>query len=288
LGLQTESGRPALAGPQKAGEIQLGSLAIEKYLLTSEDGIVVPTRVILPKSHSAKLPALVYLRDRNGEGGDASLFADLASQGWVVAVADVRGFGETMSARHIPDPHVDYFDPRDGMDSDFAIASFFLGRPLLGMRVRDAGAVVSFLRARPDVDPAHLIIAGKGWAGVVALFTAALDPEIAGVAVEGTPVSYAAIAAAHLYNQPISLMLPGVLKEFDLADVLASLAPRPLIMLNPQDAMARKMNAEDARQSVDIIRQSYSRSGAENKFEIEVVPFESETNSVLMKWISKR
>jgi hypothetical protein len=183
---------------------------------------------------------------------------------------------------------LDYFDPRDGMDSDFAIASFFLGRPLLGMRVRDAVAVVSFLRTRPDVDPVHITIAGRGWAGAVALFTAAIDPDIAGAAVVRIPVSYAEIAAAHLYNQPISLMLPGVLKEFDLTDVLTSLAPRPLLVLNPEDAMARKMNTEDARQAVEIIRQRYSISGASDKFEIDVVPFESEANSALMKWITKR
>jgi len=206
----------------------------------------------------------------------------------MVVVADVRGFGETMSAQRIADPHLDYFDPRDGMDADFAFASFFLGRPLLGKRVQDAEAVIHFLRLRPDVDPSHITIAGKGWAGLVAVFAAAIDPEITSAAVEGTPVSFSEIAAAHLYNQPVSLFLPGVLRDFDLSDVFASLAPRSVLVLNPDDAMTQKMDEEDARQAVKSIRQSYVRIGAEDKFKVEVVPLESDASETMMKWIMKQ
>ena len=86
-------------------------------------------------------------------------------------MADVRGFGETMSPRNVREEGVTYFDPRDGMDADFTYASFF-GRPLLGMRVEDALQVVRHLRARPDVDGARIGIVGRGWAGMVGLFTA--------------------------------------------------------------------------------------------------------------------
>ncbi len=288
LGLPRGLGQSTPSAPQKVGEILLKDLIIEKYLLTTEDGIVVPTRIIFPKNHPGKLPAVLYLRDRNGELDNPNLFEELAGLGRIVAVVDVRGFGETMSARRIPDPHVDYFDPRDGMDADFTIASFFLGRPLLGMRVRDARGAVNFLRARPDVDAAHITIAGRGWAGVVALFTAAIDPEIASVAVEGAPVSYGEIAAAELYNHPLSSMLPGVLKDFDLTDVLASLAPRPLLVLNPEDAMTRKMKEDGARQTVETIRQTYARAGAGDRFEVKVVPLESNVRETLAEWISKR
>lgn len=284
LGLPAGIAEP-VAAAQKIGEVRTGDLIIEKYLLSSEDGIVVPTRIIRLKNPAKKLRAVVYLRDRNGENDALSLFEELARQGRMVAVADVRGFGETMSASHIPDPHLDYFDPRDGMDADFTIASFFLGRPLLGMRVRDARAVVDFLGARPDIDRAHISIVGRGWAGAVAIFTAAVDPEISGAAVEGIPVSYAEIATADLYNQPLSLMLPGVLKDFDLPDVFASLAPRPLLVLNPENAMTRKMDREEAREAVKSTRRAYD--GAGGKFQVEVVPFETDVHAALLKWVSQ-
>src|SRR5579859_6070650 len=276
-----------IAGPQvqKTGENQTIHLTVEKYLLTTEPGIVVPTRVIFPKGNSPPLPAIVYLRDRSGADDSPKLFAELARLGRVVAVADVRGFGETMSPRHISDPHLDYFDPRDGMDADFTFASFFLGRPLLGMRVRDARAVINFLRARSDVDPARVTIIGRGWAGMVALFAAATSPAVSSVVVEGTPVSFAEIARAELYNQPVSLMLPGVLQDFDLPDVFASLAPRPLLVLNPEDAMTKKMDREQAQRAFDLVQALYDNAGAPGSIEIQVTPLESEMQETLLKWI---
>jgi cephalosporin-C deacetylase-like acetyl esterase len=286
LGLRSDLAGPTPTQPQKVGEIQVKDLVIEKYLLAPEEGIVVPVRIVLPMNHPAKLPAVAYLRDRNGASDTPGLFEELARLGRIVAVADTRGFGETMSARRVPDPHLDYFDPRDGMDADFAIASFFLGRPLLGMRVRDARSVVEFLRARPDVDPARITIVGRGWAGVVALFTAAIEPGITSAAVEGIPISFAEIAAANLYNQPVSLMLPGVLHEFDISDVLASFTPRSLLVLNPQDAMTRKLDEEDPRRAAEDVRKKYAKMGGKSSFVVEVVPLESNVGNTLIKWIS--
>ncbi|HLY63353.1 MAG TPA: acetylxylan esterase [Terriglobia bacterium] len=286
LGLPADMTGQHSAPPQKSGEIALNDLVIEKFLLAPEEGIVIPTRVILPKDHRARLPAVVYLRDRNGDGDSPSLFEAWASRERMVVVADVRGFGETMSAPAIPNSHLDYFDPRDGMDADFTFASFFLGHPLLGMRVRDAQAVIDFLRARPEVDTSHITLVGKGWAGVVALFTAAIDPRISRVAVEGTPVSFGEIAKAHLYNQPVSLMIPGILQDFDLPDVLASLAPRPLLVLNPEDAMTRKMSGDLTRHAAEFVRQTYRRAGAEGNFAAKVAPLESEAREALLKWVS--
>ncbi|MGD0697942.1 MAG: acetylxylan esterase [Terriglobia bacterium] len=273
--------------PQKLGESEIDDLIVEKYLLTSEPGIVVPVRVIFPRSRPSSLPSVVYLRDRTGESDSAAMFGDLARQGRVVAVADVRGFGETMSPQKIPEAGIGYFDPRDGMDADFTFASFFLGQTLLGMRVHDARAVIDYMRGRLDVAPTRLTIAGRGWAGVVALFAAATDPGVSSLAVEGIPVSFAEIAAAKLYNQPVSLMLPGALQDFDLPDVFASLAPRPLLVLNPQDAMTRKMTEEKARQSVQPVREAYKSSGAEGSFQVETAPLESESEKALVKWIAK-
>ena len=155
------------------------------------------------------------------------------------------------------------------------------------MRVRDARAVISFLRARSDVDQARVTIIGRGWAGMVALFAAAVEPEVSSAVIEGTPVSFGATAAAELYNQPVSLMLPGVLQDFDLPDVFASLAPRPLLVLNPEDAMTKKMDREQAQRAFDLVQALYDNAGAPGSIEIQVTPLESEMQETLLKWITQ-
>ena len=272
---------------QKLGEVHADDLVIQKYLITTDSGIVVPVRIIFTRNHTSPLPAVVYLRDRTGAGDSPGLFEDIAHLGRVVAVADVRGFGETMSSMRIADPHLDYFDPRDGMDADFTFASFFIGRPLLGMRVYDANSVIRFLRSRADVDSARITIAGRGWAGLVALFAAATEPEISGAVIEGTPVSFGELAAAELYNQPVSLMLPGILQDFDLSDVFASLAPRPLLVLNPEDAMTEKMDRGRAQHALSLIQKTYEHAGTPRLFEVRVGSLESEMQKTFVKWIAQ-
>lgn len=288
------------AGSARVGETTVGDLAIEKLLLTTEAGIVVPTRVVYRKAVAmpvagqpaapqaapelARRPAVVYLRDRDGSDDDSAIIERLARQGKLVVVSDVRGFGETKSARSIAG--VGYFDARNGMDADFAYDAFFLGRPLLGMRVRDARAVIRWVEKRADVDARHVAIIGRAWAGVVALFTAALEPQVAEVAMDEVPVSFADIAQAELYQQPASLMLPGVLRDFDLVDVMGSLAPRPLLILNPQDALTRRLEEAPATHALRPVHDAYREKGATSAFEVRTAPFESEVEEGIEKWLT--
>ena len=273
---------------RKLAEVEAGELTVEKLLLETEPGIVVPVRIIFSKASPRPTPAVVYLRDRSGELDKPATYEAIARQGKMVAVADLRGWGETMAPRNVPDVGVAYFDASGGMDADFAYAGLFLGRPLPGMRVWDALHVVEYLRARPEVDPKRLGIAGRGWAATIALFAAAVDSQIAWAIVEGPPASYREIALSEEYAQPASLMLPGVLQDFDLEDVLAAILPRPLLVLNPTDALARKMSRETAEGVLAAVQKAYASPGAARDFAVRVVPLESDVGHVLDDWIAKR
>ncbi len=275
---------PAQPQVKSMGEAEAGDLEIEKFLVESDPGIMVPTRTVQQKDAKGRGPAVIYLRDRRYEP-DTALIASLARQGRMVVVADVRGFGETWSPRSVREVPSNYFLPRDGRDADFAYGANFLERPLLGMRVYDALGVVSYVQSRPDVDPARLTILGTGWASVIALYAAALDSNVSGAVVEGIPNSYAAIATAEIYEQPAFFLLPGVLQDFDLQDVFSALAPRPLLVLNPQDPLTRKMFAAEAQESFAITRAAYSQAKAEQSLTVRVAPLERETRQVLGDWL---
>ena len=283
--LNIPSGTLAVSA-KSAGTAAAGDLRVEKLLLETEAGIVVPVRLISPQSGTKPLPGVVYLRDRRGDRDSESLLAALARQGRVVAVADVRGFGETMSERNVSDPRVDYFDPRDGMDADFTYATFFLGRSLVGMRVRDALGVAEYVRSRPEVDPKRVGITGRGWAGTIALFAAASDSQLAWAAVEGIPASFGEIATSELYAQPVSLTVPGVLKDFDLPDVVAAVAPRRLLVLNPTDAVVRRLARGDAEALYAGVRKAYDDAGAAAAFESRVAVLDADVDAALEKWIA--
>jgi cephalosporin-C deacetylase-like acetyl esterase len=264
---------------------EVGDLVVEKLLLETDPGISVPTRVIHRKGLQGRAHAVLYLRDRWGAGDRPALFASLAEQGQVVAVADVRGFGETWAPRDGREQEADYFHPRDAMDADFAYAAFILGRPLLGMRTGDALGVVRYLRTRSDVDPKCVTVVGRGWAGVAALFSASLDSGISSVGVVAPPATYGAVAKAEIYEQPAYILLPGVLQDFDLTDVFAAVAPRPLLVLNPQDPLTRKMVGQEALAAFEPVRAAYDAAKASASFTVKVQPVDTDVPKVLEEWL---
>jgi cephalosporin-C deacetylase-like acetyl esterase len=282
LALPVDQAPPAV---KTIATTEVGDLVIEKLLLGTEPGIAVPTRVIHRKGLQRGAQAVVYLRDRLGEIDRPALFASLAEQGYVLAVADVRGFGETWAPGDVRAHGEDYFHPRDGNDADFAYAALFLGRPLLGMRAGDALAVVRYLRSRSDVGVKRVAIVGRGWAGVTALLAAALDTEISATAVEAIPASYAALSQAQLYEQPAYFLLPGALEDFDLTDVFAALAPKPLLVLNPQDPLTRKMVEQEALEALAPARAAFDAARASPALTVKVEPLDADVPKALVEWL---
>jgi hypothetical protein len=64
----------------------------------------------------------------------------------------------------------------------------------------------------------RIAIIGKGNGGVLALYAAALEPRIAKVASEKAPASYMEIVRAKMHEGITEIVVPGVLRDFDLPD----------------------------------------------------------------------
>jgi len=134
-----------------------------------------------------------------------------------------------------------------------------LGKPLLGGQVYDTLQALKYLRSRPEVSGAVSLV-GDGPHGVIALYAAALDRAVRGVALRQTVTDYRSLAVAERYTQPFGIYAYGILREFDLPNVAGSLAPRPLLLLNPvtalgepADAAARDLYKDAANASVRTV-----------------------------------
>jgi len=111
-----------------------------------------------------------------------------------------------------------------------------LGKPLLGGQVYDTLQALQFLRSRPDGGGAVSLM-GDGPHGVIALYAAALDKAVRGVALRQTVTDYRALAVAERYTQPFGIYVYGILREFDLPNVAGAVGPRPVLLLNPVTAL---------------------------------------------------
>ena len=142
---------------------------------------------------------------------------------------DVRGIGESR-----PDVcGADQFLKPYGSDYFHAAHGLMLDRPYLGQKTYDVVRVIQWLRDQGH-EEVHLV--GCGWGALPATFAGVLCDEVRQVTLKHCLTSFAEVAETEDYRWPYAIMLPGVLKHFDLPDCRAALKDKNLRELEPWGA----------------------------------------------------
>ncbi len=240
----------------------------------AERGIEVPDRM-LDAGPFAKGAAFV-VADRGKDDDvvrrnyiDAVVAADYQAIG-----LDLRGWGD--SAAFIPS-----ILPRFDWDDFFAYRSLELGRPLFGQRLKDLLAT-----APRRTDRRGWYVVGVGIGGLVAAHAAALDPRILGVVSIDAPLSYRSLVDDPLAEQPVSAYLPGVIGAYEVRDAYAALAPRPLLIVNPQDARRKPVSAAAAGEEYAWTARIYELLEAPAGVTVASGLSRRQTRAALGKWFS--
>jgi pimeloyl-ACP methyl ester carboxylesterase len=166
----------------------------------------------------------------------------LAEEGLVVLAPDVRTFGETGSwSQHIHASNILHLE----------------GRTAFGMFTWDTMRALDALATLPQADPARLGVAGVSMGGMIALFTAALDPRVRAASIHGALGSLNQILLAR--NQDPCNYIPGFDRLFDLQDVALMAWPTPLVFAHGRaDGI---FPIRDAEQAFEVLRQGYDLTG---------------------------
>ncbi len=229
-------GAPAPASATGRGEINRDALRIEKLELTTEGGLTLPALLYHPPAAANRVVLFVSSLGK----ADADLPA-LANSGALVLAVDPRGFGESYKPAG-----------RTGYRQSYQLASraILLGRNLVEMQIADLQAALLYLRARPDAAGHPVTLYAKGAAGPLAVFTAALTPEIDELAVERSIVSYMDLVAAPVHDGLDQAVVPGLLAHGDLPGALALLGSRKATLISPAHPNGRPMLLPEAKRSL--------------------------------------
>ena len=205
----------------------------EQFEITSDREIRTPGWLLTPADANPSTPTVLYI-------GDASAWSSIAEDAFAerlcarggcrVAVVDVRGRGDCAIA--YPPRGRFYFPGRIPDEAYLTWFTLMLGRPLLGGQVFDALRTLDYLRSRLGTG-ARVSLVGDGAHGLIALYAALLDDRVRGVAVRRTVTDYGSLAVADRYTQPFGIYAYGILREFDLPDVVRGVGPRPVLLLDP-------------------------------------------------------
>lgn len=259
-----------------------GTYVEEKYALQVGDARtgheLAPMYLLVPKRQPPFTPILVFhghnpsVQYVLGHYPDAATAADrlaahnnyaqaLAEAGYFVCAIEQRGFGERVT---------DQLGDQEwgGSCRHLSFEYMMNGRTLMGERCWDGMVAINYLHTRTDVLHDRLGCTGNSGGGTTTMWLALLDGRIS-VAVPSCFFSTFRHSILGMWHCECNYV-PNALRYFDMGDLMAAMAPRPLRIiageLDPIYPIAH------ARQQFATVERAYAMLGAAGRCSLAVHP----------------
>ncbi len=212
------------------------------YAVETEPGIHALVYRLQSEAHHSRPPhetgrAVLYVSHHSADAElrDEPLVTELlqAEPQSTLYACDLRGIGESRPNTCGQDTFLSPY----GCDYFYAIHSVMLDEPYVGRKTHDLLRVLDWLAAQGH---AEVHLAGKGWGAIPAAFAALLSTPVKQVTLKNSLTAYAILAETEHYKWPLSALVPGVLKHFDLPDCYQALGAKQLRQIEPWGAMPTK------------------------------------------------
>jgi cephalosporin-C deacetylase-like acetyl esterase len=256
---------------------------IEEVFLHSEPSIRVTGWFLKPDQGSGLFPTILHVSERGKydtpeETGD---LVRLAKKGFAVCSVDLRGLG--YSIPHLPAAGPVFYHG-DDIQEDYAWASFTLGKPVLGQRVLDCLRCLDYLESRADVDKGRIHGLGEHGGAIAVLLAAVIDDRVSSLMLDSIVATYQSLVESKSYSLGLTWFLYGILKHFDLPDMVAALAPKPCWILNANDAEGRPWPESQLAAIYHRALQVYKQGGVGEGLRL-LVRADDEKQKVLDNWL---
>jgi dienelactone hydrolase len=224
--------------PQMAslGSSRHGEITLEKLALTAAPGVRVPAVAFIPSNPSGVATLYLHGESLAADAGPNGPIDALLRQGQVVVAAELRGIGETETGHD----KRSFGGGRFGSDNLEILTSYLMGRSFVGMRTEDVLAWTTHLKAHPwhGAPARHWNLVAVGEAGIPALHAAVLAPEFFGhLRLESCLRSWEELTGVGETQDQLVNVVHGVLRHYDLPDLVELVGPNRVTQLNPVDGM---------------------------------------------------
>jgi dienelactone hydrolase len=205
----------------------------------SPDGDSIPAHLLTPPG-DGPFPAVLVHHQHNsehwlGKSEPAGLAGDplqafgptLSRRGVVVLAPDSIGFEDRRRHAHGVEPH-----PADGPRHHNELTYRLLqGDTLMRKVLADSASALSALAGLSEVDAQRIGMLGHSFGGNTVLFHAPLDDRVRFACASGAAASYGARMTLSTGIE-LAQVIPGFLERFEIHDLVACMAPRPLLLVS--------------------------------------------------------
>ncbi|MEO8883457.1 MAG: acetylxylan esterase [Devosia sp.] len=240
---------------------------VETLLLEVENGESIRGFITRPTDDTHRHPALLYMHSHGGKyeiGADELLQGHdyigplgpiFARAGYVTLVIEMPLFGTRANFS----------------ESALSKALLWRGKVLMGQMLSELSGALSYLAARPDVDPARIGGFGMSMGCTHAFMLAALDDRIKAVAHLCCFADYDVMIDLGAHDGHGHYMtIPGLLAETSVGEICGAIAPRrQLICIGSDDALTPPAAVARARVETET---AYSVAGHPEALTIFIEP----------------
>jgi dienelactone hydrolase len=209
---------------------------------SSPDGDSIPAQLLTPPG-DGPFPAVLVHHQHNsehwlGKSEPAGLAGDplqafgptLSRRGVIVLAPDSIGFEDRRRHARGVEPH-----PADGPGHHNELTYRLLeGDTLMRKVLADSASALSVLAGLSEVDARRIGMLGHSYGGNTVLFHAPLDDRVRFACASGAAASYGARMTLGTGIE-LAQVIPRFLERFEIHDLVASMAPRPLLLVSATD-----------------------------------------------------
>jgi poly(3-hydroxybutyrate) depolymerase len=205
------------------GTLERSDYLIHKIVFQSLPGLYVTANFYEPRERPVPSPCILYLNGHwpsldGAKTGFQDRFLWYPAHGFATLVVDPLGFGEIPGVHH-------------GTSRSNRWEWLSLGYTPAGVEVWNAMRALDWLATQPGIDISRCGATGISGGGVITQYLAALDERVAVAAPSCSSWSVASqVEHSVVHEQCDCTYFPSV-HGLDFADVVALIAPRPLLIL---------------------------------------------------------
>jgi hypothetical protein len=224
---------------------------------------------------------LLHEKGKNYAANMDSLAKRLVADGYTVLLGDLPGIGELGPGYLKGDAYI------ESISYNQWFSGILTGKSIVGLRAEDIIRMTHFIKTNlPDNNTISAISVGA--LGSEILHAAVFDGTIQNLCLVQPFLSFADIALSPEYSPGfIPSTVAGALEAYDLADLMAALCPRKLLIINPLSANGTMLDEVRAGEKLAFPVNVCAQKGKSEDFSFIFRKGEQSVFEELLRWLNK-